>query len=154
VAKLTETHEPPLDESDVLICEWDHGIPGDGQPGQKTRFALSGEAFLEVPTDSFFLLPLGQRERAPEEEDEGEEESESDDKRGAFDRIEGLILHRSSGKGEYVRVGLFYYTLPDAVREVGNVLDFAFGKRESLEHDAFLERHGDDGDYSYTICMI
>jgi hypothetical protein len=154
VGESTQSHEPPLDESDVLICEWDHGIPGHGHAGQKARFALSDGGLLEVSTDSFFLLPLGQREKTPKQEDEGEDESESDDKRGDFDRIEGLILHRSSKKGEYVRVGLFYYTLPDSVRKEENVLDFVFGKGQSLEPDAFLQRHVDGGEHTYTIHIV
>ncbi|KAK0620966.1 hypothetical protein B0T14DRAFT_567680 [Immersiella caudata] len=146
--------EPPLHESDILICEWDHGIPGLGQGGQRPCFALSGGEFFEAGTDYFFLLPLGQRERAAEEDDGGEEESESDDKQGRFDRIEGLILHRSSGKGEYVRVGLFYYTLPHDVREGGNVLTYAFGEDALLDPSGFLQRDGDDGGHTYTIQIV
>ncbi|KAH7303066.1 heterokaryon incompatibility protein-domain-containing protein [Stachybotrys elegans] len=107
VQESSQSYDLPFDESDVLICEWDNGIPGHPQTPQAIRFPLSGGNFLEVQDGSFFLLPLGQRKKESSDNEGEKEQSEADDRRGLFDRIEGLILHRTLAKGEYIRVGLF-----------------------------------------------
>lgn len=161
VEESRQRHDPPLGESNVLICEWDHGIPGHDESPQVIRVALSGQGPLQIRDGSFFLLPLGQRKRELEEDDENEEleeENEADDRRGSFDRIEGLILHRSSVKGEYVRVGIFYYTLRDLCCEKPEeeVLASVFGRDESLEVESYLERQtrGKNGHVTYTIQIV
>lgn len=154
VQQSTQSHQPPLDESDVFICEWDHGIPGHDQTPRSIRFALHSGSFLEVQDGSFYLLPLGQRRRFSKEDEEAEEENEADDRDGPFDRIEGLILHRSSAKGEYVRVGIFYYTLGDSARDQEKVLNSIFGEDECLGDDSYLRRDDHNDEVTYTIQII
>ncbi|KAH0428260.1 hypothetical protein CcaCcLH18_09150 [Colletotrichum camelliae] len=155
VQTSSRSHQPPLDESDVLTCEWDYGIPCHPQTRRPIRFPLPDGSFLEVEDGHFFLLPLGQRRKDLEDNEvEDEEESEADDRDGSFDRIEGLILHRSRAKGEYVRMGLFYYTLQLGVEQDEEVLGHVFGRDECLQVDSYLQKDGDGGQAFYTIQIV
>ncbi|EQB47240.1 hypothetical protein CGLO_13638 [Colletotrichum gloeosporioides Cg-14] len=89
-----------------------------------------------------------------EDYEEGVEESEADNRDGSFDRIEGLILHRSSAKGEYARLGLFYYTLQTGAEQDEEVLGHVFGKDECLDVNSYLQKDGDGEHAFYTIKIV
>lgn len=135
----SQSHSSPLDFSNTLIYEWDHGIPGMRETYHSPSIPLpDGRQVFLQDEHRFFLVPIC----------EVDDDLDDDLEISAFGHIEGIILQSSDARNEYVRVGMFYYTRP---RDEDNTRrNCIFGKDEYLDESYFHEKYN-DGTFSIRI---
>lgn len=134
--QTSQSHSPPLEYPNTLICEWDHGIPGMRETYHIPSIPLVGGRLASLQNKyNFFLVPIC--------------EVDDDQDISPFGHIEGLILQRSDAGNEYFRVGMFYYTGSQDKDETRR--DRIFGKDENLDESYFHEKHNDG---TFTIRII
>ena len=133
-------------EGGVLSCIWDHGWPDEDERYQNGFFALADGSRVALETRDFFLLTIGYKVG-----------------QNSLGRLSGLVLQRSSARGQYLRVGEFQFYIPNSkdkdclqnVEELDQdnlrLRRIVLGQDGSLDDVYFLETHNNN---TYTIKLI